>query len=496
MRLLKLSLLSIALAMPVAVPMAAGAQTSSVPTSLTLEDAIRLSKQNNPVYLLALNSRRRAEHAVRSAYGAFLPTATTNTSFGYRQGKPQLFNGVAFGANSDLLSSSWGLSFNASLSANTFANLRRTQANEDASYNDVAGSEQALVSGVTQQYLLALQTAARASVQDSLITSNQLQLDLARAKQGVGSATTLDVLRAEVAVGQQQVAALRAHNLADVAVLQLFQQIGVAMPDNVLLTSKFEVTAPTMTVASLLQMAADANPTLKALRARETAAFATYRASQGAYLPSAFASASFGGAAQKYKDNEYLVTQGKASVAGSRASCFTTDSLRRGAGLPAITNQCNSIAFTDAQANALRDQNDQFPFKFTSNPYNLSLGLSLSLFDGFNRETQLQDASAGQLDARYNTRAQELKLTADVTSAWTTLVADFRAFRLQEQNATAARNALQLAQERYRVGLNSLVDLQSARSDFERAETDRIDALYEFHRAFAALEGSVGRPLR
>ena len=204
----------------------------------------------------------------------------------------------------------------------------------------------------------------------------------------------------------------------------------------------------------------------------------------------------FGGVAQQYKDGEYLVTQQRASLAGSQRSCFTTDSLRRGAGMSSIAAQCGALVLSDAQANAIRDANNAFPFKFTSNPYNLSLGLSLPLFDGFQRDTAVQDASAGRLDARYNVRAQELKLTADVTSAWTTLVAGYRTFRLQEQNAQAARNALQLAQERYRVGLNSLVDLQQARSDFERAETDRIDALYEFHRAFAALEATVGRPLR
>jgi len=35
-----------------------------------------------------------------------------------------------------------------------------------------------------------------------------------------------------------------------------------------------------------------------------------------------------------------------------------------------------------------------------------------------------------------------------------------------------------------------------ARADFERAESDRINAIYEFHRAYAALENAVGRPLR
>ena len=143
-----------------------------------------------------MNARQRSQNAVRNAYGAFLPSASTNFGTSYRQGKPQFFAGVQFGSNSDIMSSSWGLNFNASMSANTFANLRRTQANEDASDNDVRDAEQALVSGVTQQYLFVLQTAARAAVQDSLISSTQLQLELARAKAGVGSATSLDVLRA------------------------------------------------------------------------------------------------------------------------------------------------------------------------------------------------------------------------------------------------------------------------------------------------------------
>lgn len=490
MRFLKLT--AMVLVVAAAVPL--GAQ--QVPASLSLEDAIGLAKRNNPAYLQSLNARRRAGNAVRNAYGAFLPTANTSLGASYRQGKPQFFAGVAFGSNSDILSSSWGLNFNFGLSANTFANLRTSQANEDAADSDARTAEQALVSGVTQQYLLVLQTEARAALQDSLVKSTQLQLDLAKAKAGVGSATSLDVMRAEVAVGQQQVAALRARNLADVTMLQLFQQLGVPKPDSVVLTSHFTVTQPTMQVDALLEMARQSNPALASLQFRERAAQSTFRAAQGAYLPSLSASASVGGYSQQYKDGNYLVNQAAAQAASSRANCFTTDSIRRGAGLSAITSQCNAIQFTDAQATALRDANNSFPFKFTSNPYNLSLGVSLPLFDGLSRETQLQNASASRQDVAYQVRAQELKMTADVTSAWTTLMAGYRTFQLQEQNAQAARAALELAQERYRVGLNSLVDLQQARSDFATAETDRIDALYEFHRSFAALENAVGRTLR
>jgi outer membrane protein len=46
------------------------------------------------------------------------------------------------------------------------------------------------------------------------------------------------------------------------------------------------------------------------------------------------------------------------------------------------------------------------------------------------------------------------------------------------------------------VGAISIVDLVQARGDYERAETDRITAIYDVQRAFAALENAVGRPIR
>src|ERR1019366_10435958 len=108
----------------------------------------------------------------------------------------------------------------------------------------------------------------------------------------------------------------------------------------------------------------------------------------------------------------------------------------------------------------------------------------------------IESAAADQSDAQYNLKTQQLKLTADIQSAHVTLIADFQALKLQESNSVAAREALQLAEERNPVGLNSMVDLQQARSDYETAAAGRIYAAFEFHRAFAALESAVGRSLR
>jgi outer membrane protein len=463
---------------------------------LSLDEAIVLAKQNNPAYLQFINGRRRAESALRAAYGTLLPSASTNIGAGYRQGKPQIFQGVAFGSTSDIISSNWGLNFNYNISAGALAALRSQKSALDAADATLSSQDQLLRAAVVQEYLLVLQKQAQSALQDSLVASNQLQLDLARAKAGVGSATSLDVKRAEVAVGTQQVNVLKAHNDEAVERIRLFQQIGIPARDGVKLTSTLVIAEPTFDVKQLVDMANRQNPSIVALRSREESAQQAYRATQGAYLPSLSFSAAFGGTAQQYRDENYLVTQAQTSALSQRASCLSTDSLRRGAGLSSIASQCNQIVFTDAQAQTIRSNNKQFPFGFTSNPYTFSLGLSLPLFDGFSREQRVQNAAADRSDARYNTRAQELKLGADVAAANATLIADYQTVKLQEQNSQAAREALQLAQERYRVGLNSLVDLQQARSDFETAEAGRINAIFEYHRAFSALESAVGRPLR
>ena len=55
---------------------------------------------------------------------------------------------------------------------------------------------------------------------------------------------------------------------------------------------------------------------------------------------------------------------------------------------------------------------------------------------------------------------------------------------------------MKLSQDRYRIGMAGFIDLTQSRDAFERAESARITAIYDYHKAFAALESAVGRPLR
>jgi outer membrane protein len=263
------------------------------------------------------------------------------------------------------------------------------------------------------------------------------------------------------------------------------------------LTSTFEVKEPTFTLDSVLALAKEQNPLLNSLRARDRSASLSVTAAKSNYLPTLQLTSGWGGYTNQYTNAQYPVDVARQQAMSGLQNCQELDQIRVAAGLPSANCASNpAFVVTPAQEAAIRQENNQFPFNFTKQPFQIAATLSLPLFDNFQREQTVEEAEATRVDARYKIRAQELKTTADVTGAYLTLVAQAKTVALQEDNAKKAREELRLAQERYRVGASTFLDLTDARASFERAENDRINAIYEYHKAFAALESAVGRPLR
>jgi outer membrane protein len=260
------------------------------------------------------------------------------------------------------------------------------------------------------------------------------------------------------------------------------------------LRDEFAVTPPAFTMDSVMTIARRENPQVGALRAREHASDVTIRRAQGLYVPTLSVSTGIGGYTYQYTNNNFLVNEAQLAIGSQFASCLTIDTIGQAAGLPA--RNCGPAGLTPGQIAAIRASNRQFPFSFLNTPRQITATLSLPIFDGFQRERTVEQAEVDRDNARYNERARELQLIADVGSAYLTLTASVGTVTLQEQNTAAAREALSLAEERYRVGAATFVDVTDARAAYERAENDRIGAVYDYHKAFAALESAVGRPLR
>ncbi len=482
----------------IAVPLLAqsSSRPDSVDRALTLQEALALATRFNPSLRQVTNDIRGANAAVRAAYGGYLPSVDASLSSEFQQGGRQIFSGASLGASSDAMQSSYRFGINYRLSAATFINPSLQKASREGVEADITGVESVVRSNVTQQYLNVLAAKARADLQDTLVIAAEAQVVLAKAREIVGSGTQLDVRRAEVARGQVQVQQIRERNQVDIEELRLFQEMGVEPRTDVELTTTFPVEPFNQDLASLLALARERNPVLLATRQRERVAELGVKRQRGEYMPTLTMSTGLSGYTYEYTNPNFLVQQAQGQVMSQQVACVEREQRFAAVGLPNQLAGCGSVAFTDAQAAALRQQNSQFPFGFTSSPRSISATLSLPVFDGFARALRRQEAVAASDDARHAVRARELAVTTDVTAAYLTLQTALRTVSLQERNAAMARDEMKLSQDRYRIGMAGFIDLTQSRDAFERAESARITAIYDYHKAFAALESTVGRPLR
>jgi len=464
---------------------------SSRGAALTLEDAISTAQQNNSQYLTVRNTVRSANAQMRQTNGSLLPTLSANAGSNYTAGGSQVQFDRTVQTNSTY-NNSYGATLNYNVNAGLAYAPKAARANRAAAQADVTNAAELLRANVTSQYITALQNEATAAVLDTLVTVSQGQLDLANAKMEAGAGTIIDVRTAEFALGQARVNALTSHNQARVTKLQLFQTMGVPADIDAKLTTTFTISKPTFSLDSVLDLARRVNPDVAARKSRYTAAEANVKLARTAYLPNLNINTGYRATSLAYTDADILAQQAAGQAASSFASCMFLDSLRSGAGLP--RQNCGSPTLTADQLATVRSHNN--PFGFNRVPFGVGVSLSVPVFNGFQREAQIEQQKVLRDNAENDVRARNLQVTTDVTQAYLTLVTQAQTVELQTQTAAKAAEDLALQEESFKVGARTFLDVTSARAQYEQAQINRVNAIYEYHKAFAALENAVGRPLR
>ncbi|MFP4623686.1 MAG: TolC family protein, partial [Gemmatimonadota bacterium] len=159
------------------------------------------------------------------------------------------------------------------------------------------------------------------------------------------------------------------------------------------------------------------------------------------------------------------------------------------------TKNCELIQLSEEDREGILAQNDQFPFDFENEPFSMSLGISVPVFQGLSRRQQLEAAQAQADDARWQLRARELATRADVETAYRDLNTAYRAAQLEVRNREVAEDQLRLARERYRVGAAAFLELMEAEALMARADREYLLAVYTFQESLTALEQAVGQSL-
>jgi outer membrane protein len=482
---------------------AAGAASAQqrVPATLSLADALSIARDHNPAYRQVINNRGPAAWATRNAFANLLiPQVTAQGTLGYSGTGSQRFLTSNFSQSYATVSSSYSLGLDWTISGATLSQPGLRHAELSAADADINGALATLDAGVTQEYLTVLQTRDNVGVAEQLLGRDQEFLRLAQARYDVGQATLIDVRQAQVALGQAEVGLLRAQTAQRVEKLRLFEQMGVSAPtavDSVQLTDTFAIANPAWKLEDLLSMAEAQNPSLAALRARERSASWGVKAAASGYGPTLSLSAGWSGFTQAFaraSDLNQVIFNTQSASGQQYVACQENNTIRDSSGLGPL--DCSGFVWSASQEQAMRDQNSIFPFHFIGQPFQARLTVTLPLWTNFQQSQQVAVAKSQHQDLEESVRARGLGLQTEVSQAYYTLQTAFQSVAIQDTNRSVGREQLQLATDRYKVGSGTFFELLDAQVTALRAETDYISAVYDYHKAVAALEAAVGRSLR
>lgn len=471
------------------------------PEPLTLEEAIALAREHNPEYQSRLNDEGVADWGVRSAYASFLPSAGVSGGLSFQSGGTARIGGftsgdIGLGETPDYYYSSFGVSVGLGLSGADFYRVGREKASRRSVLAGLETADQTLTMEVTRQYLLVLRQQDAVDLSRAELERAEANLSLAEARFAVEAATAIEAKQAEVERGRAEINLLRTESGLANQRLRLLQVIGLDLDRNVELISDVPVFEPEWTLESLLQAAMATQPALRAAEASTEAAEASADMARAAYWPSLSLSTGLSGFTRRASSDAFLIEQARAQVTSARQQCELWDFV-----LTRLTEpypdalDCTQFRFTDEMRAEVLSANDQFPFRFTTEPASVSLGISLPVFQGLSRQHQLESARAQADDARWQLRAQELETRANVEASYRDLRTAYEAAQLEDRNREVARDQLRLARERYRVGVTAFLELMEAETLMARADREYLLAVYTFQESLAALEQAVGQRL-
>ncbi|MGH7538652.1 MAG: TolC family protein [Gemmatimonadales bacterium] len=410
--------------------------TAAAVVQVTLEEAIRRALDVQPAMVQARGDQRNSGAAHRSALGAFLPTISTNAS--------AVWSNQPRRDPTDTVTLPPGYTYSGNVMASLdlfagfrrFGNLRSSTANDDAAAAGVVNQRFQVVLQTKQAYYDALARDELVVVAEAQLRRAQQQLEISVQKLRAGSATRSDSLRSLVDLGNARLALLQAQANLATAQANLGRQIGVDQA-----------------VRAVQDTALPLPPDTAALRA------------------AALASAP-------------QVAQAEAQARAARAQVWTT----RAQYWPAL-NVSYSSTRTGINAPALP------LFGNLKESYQWRFGLSWTLFNGFFREQQQVSASVSRDLAEARAADTRRQVNAQLTQQLAALGTASTQIDIAGENVAAATEDLRVQQERYRVGAGTILDLLTSQASLTQAQTDLVQARFNYLIARAQLEALVGRTL-
>ncbi len=322
----------------------------------------------------------------------------------------------------------------ASQSAFDLSAIRRYQASRtgiDQAESETENAQDVITGGVARAYLAAVRADASVETASANVRLAKDLLDLASSLKTAGSATGIEVTRAQVQLSQARQSALVAENGRRRAYFLLLNSIGMDLTTPVELTEALaflpvDVTAPDQA----LKIAFDTRNDWKAQAKREESAELTYSSIKWERLPSVGLFGDYG------------------TIGTSINNAIPT----------------RTYGFT----------------------------VRVPVFDGGRRDARRGEAASQLRQERLRTHELHDQIDLEVRTALDNLKSSIDLVKTAEEGLALSENELAQAERRYRAGVGTSVEVTDAQTRLQRARDDRILALYYYNLSRIDLGTAMG----
>ena len=406
---------------------------AQIPTSLTLADAEKIAIENHPQIQGAQYQANAAKAQVTQARSAYYPQVFgsltgVESETNSRVAAGSLSNSIIF----DRYANGLTVSQLVTDFGRTHEFVKSASQHAQAQQENVITSRADVLVAVDQAYYAVLKSQAVLKVAEETVKDRQLVSDQITELEKNKLKSGLDVSFANVNLAQAQLLLIQAQNDLQASYADLSTSLGYSDQKSFTLSDESTPTAPPADVTQLISQALQNRPEL------------------------------IGG--------RLNVSSAQSYATGERDLWFPTISTIAVAGL------------TPVHETALGGS------RYAAAGFNVNI----PIFNGRQFNALHAEATAQAHAQEQYLRDLQNRVTRDVRKAWLDANSAFQRMAVAQQLLNQATQALDLAQQRYKLGLSSIIELSQAQLNMTQAEITQTSAKYDYAAAMSVLRFQIG----
>jgi outer membrane protein len=462
------------------------AQTPATKTTWTLQECVDYAITNNLQVKQSVLDVESSRLTLDQARSNILPTLNGSSSYGFNFG---LNNDPTTGilVNQNSRSNSFSINSNVPLFSgfqlrNT---IKQSQYNYEAAQSDIEKSRNDIILNIVSAYMQVILSEELLQTAQLQLASTQQMADRTQKLFKAGSVAESNVFEINSQIASDEVSIVNAQNQKDIAELSLIQLL------NIKPMADFEVVKPQIpdpkeelinfNPDEVYDVAQQNMPEVRGADIRVKSALVGIDISKGAYLPQLSLGASLG--------TNYFNLQ-KVRVTGLGEEVTVTDNIGYVNG-----DQSQPVTRTSKLRPPITEEYTYFSQLSDNRGEGVFFNLNIPIFNGFRARNGVQRSVIGHKSAVLNTEIIRNQLRQTIQQSYADAVAAQKRFAATKRQLAALELTYRNAEIRFNNGVLNSTDFNVARNNFTRAQSDLIQAKYQYTFRLKVLDFYQGKTL-